>query len=70
VQVTWAHERSCQLSKKEDSVDPQSMRDKYDLSMPVKDMYSLVEEARERFAEKGLDKDGSIITWAHEIKSA
>jgi hypothetical protein len=32
---------------------------KYDLSMPVKDMYSLVEEARERFAEKGLDKDGS-----------
>ncbi|GAA5980599.1 hypothetical protein JCM10908_001703 [Rhodotorula pacifica] len=35
---------------------------KYDLSMPVKDMYSLVEEARERFAEKGLDKDGSIKT--------
>ena len=33
---------------------------KYDLSMPVKDMYSLVEEARERFAEHGLDKDGSI----------
>ena len=30
--------------------------------MPVKDMYSLVEEARERFAEKGLDKDGSIKT--------
>ncbi|EGU13242.1 hypothetical protein RTG_00404 [Rhodotorula toruloides ATCC 204091] len=35
---------------------------KYDLSMPVKDMYSLVEEARERFKEKGLDKDGSIKT--------
>ncbi|BGP52908.1 D-lactate ferricytochrome c oxidoreductase [Rhodotorula sphaerocarpa] len=35
---------------------------KYDLSMPVKDMYSLVEEARARFAEKGLDKDGSIKT--------
>lgn len=35
---------------------------KYGLSMPVKDMYSLVEEARERFAEKGLDKDGSIKT--------
>lgn len=33
---------------------------KYDLSMPVKDMYSLVEEARERFKEHGLDKDGSI----------
>lgn len=33
---------------------------KYDLSMPVKDMYSLVEEARERFEEKGLFKDGSI----------
>ncbi|KAK4054851.1 D-lactate ferricytochrome c oxidoreductase [Microbotryomycetes sp. JL201] len=33
---------------------------KYDLSMPVKDMYSLVEEARARFAEHGLDKDGSI----------
>lgn len=28
--------------------------------MPVKDMYSLVEEARERFKEHGLDKDGSI----------
>ncbi|BGP21736.1 D-lactate ferricytochrome c oxidoreductase [Rhodotorula toruloides] len=35
---------------------------KYDLSMPVKDMYSLVEEARERFKENGLDKDGSIKT--------
>ncbi|KDE06068.1 hypothetical protein MVLG_03620 [Microbotryum lychnidis-dioicae p1A1 Lamole] len=33
---------------------------KYDLSMPVKDMYSLVEEARIRFKEHGLDKDGSI----------
>ncbi|SCZ90789.1 BZ3500_MvSof-1268-A1-R1_Chr1-3g02252 [Microbotryum saponariae] len=33
---------------------------KYDLSMPVKDMYSLVEEARVRFKEHGLDKDGSI----------
>ncbi|GAA5976855.1 hypothetical protein JCM11641_000891 [Rhodosporidiobolus odoratus] len=35
---------------------------KYDLSMPVKDMYSLVEEARELFKAKGLDKDGSIKT--------
>ena len=35
---------------------------KYDLSMPVKDMYSLVEEARERFESKGLFKDGSIKT--------
>jgi hypothetical protein len=35
---------------------------KYDLSMPVKDMYSLVEEARERFKENGLDTDGSIKT--------
>lgn len=33
---------------------------KYDLSMPVKDMYSLVEEARERFKAQGLDTDGSI----------
>lgn len=33
---------------------------KYDLSMPVKDMYSLVEEARERFKAHGLDTDGSI----------
>lgn len=33
---------------------------KYDLSMPVKDMYSLVEEARERFRAQGLDMDGSI----------
>lgn len=33
---------------------------KYDLSMPVKDMYSLVEEARIRFEEHGLIKDGSI----------
>lgn len=33
---------------------------KYDLSMPVKDMYSLVEEARVRFKDHGLDKDGSI----------
>jgi FAD/FMN-containing dehydrogenase len=32
----------------------------YDLSMPVPSMYSLVEEARERFAKEGLDKDGSI----------
>lgn len=31
---------------------------KYDLSMPVKDMYSLVEEGRERFG--GLLKDGLI----------
>lgn len=35
---------------------------KYDLSMPVKDMYSLVEEARERFKEHGLFEDGSIKT--------
>ncbi|KAM0750800.1 hypothetical protein T439DRAFT_325859 [Meredithblackwellia eburnea MCA 4105] len=35
---------------------------KYDLSMPVKDMYSLVEEARVRFEEKGLFQDGSIKT--------
>jgi FAD/FMN-containing dehydrogenase len=35
---------------------------KYDLSMPVKDMYSLVEEARERFNAKGLIEDGSIKT--------
>lgn len=33
---------------------------KYDLSMPVKDMYSLVEEARERFKTNGLMDDGSI----------
>ncbi|KAI5477226.1 D-lactate dehydrogenase 2, mitochondrial precursor [Pseudohyphozyma bogoriensis] len=33
---------------------------KYDLSMPVKDMYSLVEEARERFDAAGLFKDGRI----------
>ncbi|KAK4058083.1 D-lactate ferricytochrome c oxidoreductase [Microbotryomycetes sp. JL221] len=33
---------------------------KYDLSMPVKDMYSLVEEARARFKEHGLDNDGNI----------
>lgn len=33
---------------------------KYDLSMPVKDMYSLVEEARVRFEEHGLIADGSI----------
>lgn len=35
---------------------------KYDLSMPVKDMYSLVEEARVRFSEKGMAKDGSIMS--------
>ncbi|GAA5850197.1 hypothetical protein JCM8547_001039 [Rhodosporidiobolus lusitaniae] len=35
---------------------------KYDLSMPVKDMYSLVEEARELFKKKGLFEDGSIKT--------
>lgn len=35
---------------------------KYDLSMPVKDMYTLVEEARERFEAKGLMQDGSIRT--------
>lgn len=33
---------------------------KYDLSMPVRDMYSLVEEARIRFEAKGLIQDGSI----------
>ncbi|GAA5925772.1 hypothetical protein JCM10213_008881 [Rhodosporidiobolus nylandii] len=37
---------------------------KYDLSMPVKDMYSLVVEARELISSKGLDKDGSIKTVA------
>lgn len=35
---------------------------KYDLSMPVKDMYSLVEEARVRFEAQGLIADGSIKT--------
>ncbi|GAA5835229.1 hypothetical protein JCM11251_006650 [Rhodosporidiobolus azoricus] len=35
---------------------------KYDLSMPVKDMYSLVEEARERFTEAGLVEDGTLLT--------
>ncbi|KAL8278887.1 hypothetical protein RQP46_008758 [Phenoliferia psychrophenolica] len=35
---------------------------KYDLSMPVKDMYSLVEEARARFESQGLIQDGSIKT--------
>lgn len=33
---------------------------KYDLSMPVKDMYTLVEEARVRFEARGLIADGSI----------
>ncbi|GAA5887654.1 hypothetical protein JCM6882_001484 [Rhodosporidiobolus microsporus] len=35
---------------------------KYDLSMPVKDMYSLVEEARELFTKEGLFEDGSLLT--------
>lgn len=35
---------------------------KYDLSMPVKDMYSLVEEARVRFRDLGLEQDGSILS--------
>ncbi|BGP36712.1 D-lactate ferricytochrome c oxidoreductase [Rhodotorula kratochvilovae] len=35
---------------------------KYDLSVKVSRMYELVEEARERFTEKGLLEDGSIKT--------
>lgn len=33
---------------------------KYDLSIPVKEMYDLVEVLRERFREKGLYENGSI----------
>ncbi|GAA5994994.1 FAD-binding oxidoreductase [Rhodotorula paludigena] len=35
---------------------------KYDISLPLPTMYSVVEEARERFAKKGLIEDGSIKT--------
>lgn len=38
---------------------------KYDLSMPVKDMYSLVEEARERFKEKGIDEIKTTVGYGH-----
>ncbi|GAA6058701.1 hypothetical protein JCM10212_003389 [Sporobolomyces blumeae] len=38
---------------------------KYDLSMPVKDMYSLVEEARDRFAEKGIDEIKTTVGYGH-----
>ncbi|GAA5973693.1 hypothetical protein JCM21900_006517 [Sporobolomyces salmonicolor] len=38
---------------------------KYDLSMPVKHMYSLVEEARERFKEKGLDEIKTTVGYGH-----
>jgi len=33
---------------------------KYDLSMPVSKMYSLVEETRERIASAGLDQNGKV----------
>ncbi|GAA5905167.1 FAD-binding oxidoreductase [Sporobolomyces salmoneus] len=38
---------------------------KYDLSMPVKDMYSLVEEARERFKEKGIEEIRTTVGYGH-----
>jgi FAD/FMN-containing dehydrogenase len=34
---------------------------KYDVSLPVGEMYGLVETAREKFAEKGMDKDGTVL---------
>jgi FAD/FMN-containing dehydrogenase len=34
---------------------------KYDVSLPVAEMYGLVEAARERFAANGMDKDGTIL---------
>lgn len=33
---------------------------KYDLSLPVGEMYTVVEEVRKRFADLGLDKDGPV----------
>lgn len=38
---------------------------KYDLSMPVKDMYSLVEEARERFRDHGIDEIKTTVGYGH-----
>ncbi|GAA5922416.1 FAD-binding oxidoreductase [Sporobolomyces koalae] len=38
---------------------------KYDLSMPVKDMYSLVEEARERFTSMGIDEIKTTVGYGH-----
>jgi len=38
---------------------------KYDLSMPVKDMYSLVEEARERFEKMGIDEIKTTVGYGH-----
>ena len=34
---------------------------KYDLSMPVKDMYPLVEELRTRFADKSLGLEDGLV---------
>lgn len=33
---------------------------KYDLSLPVADMYECVDELRRRVSEAGFDKDGSV----------